>query len=92
MFSGLDKGIRIIAQKELEKLPERNFKKEALRGDLAGFCCHHFYRNQYRIIYKKNDDKLIIFLIWIEKRKDGSKDTYKVFKKWLKNNPDYLNY
>ena len=92
MFGKLDKGIRIKAKKELEKLPERNFKREALSGDLAGFYSHHFYKNNYRIIYKKDDKKFIIYAIWIEKRKMGSNDTYKMFKKWLKDNKEYLDY
>lgn len=84
MFDELDKSMRIITKKELENLPKRNFKREALKGDLAGFYSHHFYKNQYRIIYKIDNKKLIIYAVWVEKKHDQK---YGDFKKWLKRNP-----
>lgn len=77
----LDRGIQNEAQKSIERLPNRNHKKDALKGNLAGFYSHHFFNNKYRIIYRINDHQLQILAISIGKRDDNF---YKSLGKYLK--------
>jgi mRNA-degrading endonuclease RelE of RelBE toxin-antitoxin system len=77
----LDRGVQIRVKKELERLPYRNHKQDALCGDLAGFYSHHFWNNHYRIIYVVEDHILKILAIWVGKRNDNF---YKDLKKYLK--------
>lgn len=68
-------------KKILNDLPYRNFKKDALKGDLKGFYSHHFERNRYRIIYRIENNIFKILVIWVGKRDDNF---YKDLKKYLK--------
>jgi len=68
-------------KKILNDLPNRNFKRDSLSGDLKGFYSHHFERNKYRIIYRVEDKILKILAIWVGKRDDNF---YKDLKKYLK--------
>lgn len=77
----LDNGVQIRVKKELENLPNRNHKHDALRGDLAGFYSHHFWNNQYRIIYVIENQVLKILAIWVGKKND---EFYEDVKKYLK--------
>jgi addiction module RelE/StbE family toxin len=77
----LDNGVQVRAKKELEKLPYKNHKKDALVGDLVGFYAHHFWNNHYRIIYVIEDHILKILAIWVGKRNDNF---YNDLRKYLK--------
>lgn len=77
----LDNSIQIKAKKELENLPYRNHKNEALKGDLVGFYSHHFWNNKYRIIYRIEKNILKILALWVGKKDN---DFYTDVKKYLK--------
>jgi len=77
----LDKGVQDRAKKELEHLPYRNHKNEALKYELVGFYSHHFWNNHYRIIYIIEDNILKILALWIGKKDDNFYNEVKAYLK-----------
>ncbi len=77
----LEKHLQERVKKILIKLPTRNWRKDALKGDLKGFYSYHFEKNKYRIIYRVEDHIFKILAIHVGKRTD---DFYKELKKYLK--------
>ncbi len=77
----LQKNLQERIKKILGQLPSRNWKKDALTGDLQGFYSHHFEKNRYRIIYRVEDHIFKILAIYVGKRNDNF---YKTLKEYLK--------
>lgn len=77
----LQKNLQERVKKILKKLPDRNWRKDALKGDLKGFYSYHFEKNKYRIIYRVEDYIFKILAIHIGKKTDNF---YKTLKKYLK--------
>ncbi len=80
-LSTLQKNLQERVKKILKKLPNRNWKKDALKGDLKGFYSYHFERNKYRIIYRVENHLFKILAIHVGRRND---DFYKTLKKYLR--------
>ncbi|OGJ20888.1 hypothetical protein A3K73_09300 [Candidatus Pacearchaeota archaeon RBG_13_36_9] len=80
-FYKLDRVLQERVRKILDSLPFRNWKQDALAGDLKGFYSHHFEDNHYRIIYTVQDYILKILAIWVGKRKENF---YKDLRNYLK--------
>ena len=64
----LDKHLREIIQRKIEKLQEEPYLGFPLRGRLSG--CYKLKISKYRVIYKILHDRLIILVIAIGKRDD----------------------
>ncbi len=62
----LDKRIKEIIRRKIEKLIEEPYLGFPLRGNLAGF--YKLKVSNYRIVYKIQNDRLIILIIAIGKR------------------------
>lgn len=77
----LQRNLQERVKKILRQLPSRNWKKDALKGDLNGFYSHHFEKNRYRIIYRVEEHIFKILAIYVGKRDD---DFYKTLKEYLK--------
>ena len=67
-ISKLDKKVKRIIEKKIETLIEAPLRGLPLRGNLAG--CYKLKISKYRIIYKINNDKLLILILTIGKREN----------------------
>lgn len=68
---------------ELATEPEKQGK--ALIDDLSGFRSVRTVGQRYRIIYKVEDNKIIVYIVAVGIRKEGSKnDIYNLAKKLLR--------
>lgn len=64
----LDKHIKEIIQRKIEKLVDEPYLGLPLRGELAG--CYKLRISKYRVVYKIFQVELIILIIAIEKREN----------------------
>lgn len=67
-ISKLDKHLKEIIQRKIEKLQEEPYLGFPLRGALVG--CYKLKISKYRVVYRILHDRLIILVIAIGKRED----------------------
>lgn len=74
-FAGLDGSLRKLARKKLEKLRENPYLGEELQNkdghDLRGYYKLYFYGTRYRIVYKIENDVLLVLIVGIGERAHG---------------------
>lgn len=70
-----DKRIQEEIAKRIDKLSEEpTLQGKPLRGALAGYRSVRAVGQRYRIVYKIQNEKIVVVVIGVGIRKDGSKD------------------
>ena len=83
-FNNLSPSLQRETNKQIEKL-RRGIEGIRLKAELSEFYSVHFHKNQYRIIYTKEQQQLQLIMIYVGKRNQNKKDdVYKIVKKMLK--------
>ena len=80
-FAALDGSLRRLARKKLAQLEENHTIGEKLHSrpgcDLRGYYKLYFNGTRYRIVYRMENDVLVVMIIGIGKRAHG--EVYKMF-------------
>ena len=75
-FAGLDGSLRKLARKKLAKIEENPYIGEELQNlsgcDLRGYYKLYFNGTRYRIVYKIENEILIVLVIGIGQRAHGA--------------------